>query len=530
MPYNLSLTNNTGLTTLQDGTYNNTSTSLTLVGKNYPGYGQFLNENFIYLLENFSNGTAPEHSLPGQLWWDSNKKALNINSSDTVGATPIWTKLAAGSSGTAAPQSPQIGDLWWDTGVTQLKVWGGATWVVVGPAFTTTTGQTGALADIIVGSTGGVESSHVVVKFFVSNKLAAILSTDATFTPTTAIAGFSVIRPGFNLNTLLNPSLVYYGDSQTALNLKVGGVDVAAANFVRSDVSVPLTTKLSVASSLGIEIGTAANASLTIDGSQNFAITSTKAGKDVIFYVNKTVGGTTEVLRLSGTTGLATLQSDPSAALGIATKQYVDTANTNQTASVGTRITSSNSSMKTYVDARALLVDAGGNTSVAGNISITGNIAPSANATATTGYNIGSKTNWYSNVWAYTFRGISTTAQYADLAEMYVTDQEYPAGTVVQIGGDAEVTACRLNGTAIGVVSEKPAFLMNESAPGQAIALKGRVPVLVTGPVNKGDELAAGHDGHAITITDTTNTARRFAVSLENNNNDGSKLVECVIL
>ena len=228
MPYNLSLTNNTGLTTLQDGTYNNTSTSLTLVGKNYPGYGQFLNENFIQLLENFSNGIAPEHALPGQLWWDSNTVALKINASSVVGGNPLWTKLAAGASGTSAPQNPQIGDLWWDTGVTQLKVWGGATWVVVGPAFTTTTGQTGALADVIVGTTGGVESSHVVVKFFVSNKLAAILSTDATFTPTTAISGFSVIRPGFNLNTLLNPSLVYYGDSQTALNLKVGGVDVAA--------------------------------------------------------------------------------------------------------------------------------------------------------------------------------------------------------------------------------------------------------------------------------------------------------------
>jgi hypothetical protein len=187
MPYNLSLTNNTGLTTLQDGTFNNESTSLTLVGKNYPGYGTFLNENFIHLLENFANGIEPANALPGQLWWDSNTAALKINSSDTLGIS-VWKQLAAGASGTSAPLNPEIGDLWWNTGLTQLNVWGGASWVIVGPAFTTTTGQTGALADTIVGSTGGVESSHVVVKFFVSNKLAAILSTDATFTPTTAIA------------------------------------------------------------------------------------------------------------------------------------------------------------------------------------------------------------------------------------------------------------------------------------------------------------------------------------------------------
>jgi len=89
MPYNLSLTNNTGLTTLADGTYDNTSTSLTLVGKNYPGYGRFLNENLIYLLENFSNGIAPNNALPGQLWWDSNNAVLKVNAGADTAST-FW--------------------------------------------------------------------------------------------------------------------------------------------------------------------------------------------------------------------------------------------------------------------------------------------------------------------------------------------------------------------------------------------------------------------------------------------------------
>lgn len=504
MPYNLSLTNNTGLTTLADGTYDNTSTSLTLVGKNYPGYGRFLNENLIYLLENFANGTAPAHALPGQLWWDSNAGVLKVNAgADTT--TAFWKQLASGVSGSTAPASPAIGDLWWNTGTSQLNVYSGNKWVVIGPAFTASTGQTGALADLVVGTTGGVSSSHVVVKFMIAGKVSAILSTDPAFVPEVArtdtdLAGFSTIYPGFNLNTTLSPNLVYYGDSNSALNLKIGGVLVPSSSFLRSDVSVPILNKLQVESSLGIEIGTAidGNARLDISGGDDFRITSTQSGADTVFYVNKTVGGLTEVLRLDGATGLPLLQSDPSAALGIATKQYVD--------------------------------------SVA-NVTI----IPRSNATVSTGYSLGSSTKWYSNVWAYTFRGIASTAKYADLAEKYTTDQEYQAGTVVCVGGEAEVTACRLNTIPIGVVSEHPAYLMNEGAPGQAIALKGRVPVRVLGAITKGDGLTAGPDGNAVGVysepnapyIDSTYTpyiARRFAVALESNDNEDSKLVECVIL
>jgi hypothetical protein len=390
----------------------------------------------------------------------------------------------------------------------------------------------------------------VVVKFYIANTLIAILSKDTSFTPKTAISGFPTIRPGFNLSTTASPSLVYYGNAYTATHLSVSGVDVDASEFLRSTVSVPTTTKFQVQTNDGIEIGTAANATLNITGTE-FRITSTWNGTDTVFY-NKVSGTNTKVLTLSGTTGKVLLTGDPTAALGAATKQYVDQANTDQGSSVGTRILASNSSMKTYVDAgnvsmksyvdtRAVLRDAGGNTTVSGNVILTGNIIPSANATATTGYSLGNISLWYSNVWAYTFRGVSSTAQYADLAEKYVTDQEYPIGTVVQVGGTAEVTACSLNGIAIGVVSAHPAYLMNEAAPGQAIALKGRVPVLISGTVNKGDGLTAGPNGHAITTYSEANTpytdptytpyiARRFAVSLESNDDPGSKLVECVIL
>jgi len=128
-----------------------------------------------------------------------------------------------------------------------------------------------------------------------------------------------------------------------------------------------------------------------------------------------------------------------------------------------------------------------------------------------------------------TIFGTATSARYADLAERYTTDMEYEAGTVltVALSGDAEATACFENGQRVlGVVSTNPAFLMNDEAPGQAIALRGRVPVKVIGPIRKGQALICNQDGKGI-YGDTNNS---FAIALETNEEVGVKLVECVIL
>ena len=132
------------------------------------------------------------------------------------------------------------------------------------------------------------------------------------------------------------------------------------------------------------------------------------------------------------------------------------------------------------------------------------------------------------NLTANVFNGTATTARYADLAEKYTTDKEYPIGTVIVVasGGDAECTQSFIGGQlAIGVVSEKPAFLMNKDAEGQAIALKGRVPVRVVGPIAKGQSIMASADGRAI-----YGQLNPVGVALETNLEFSEKLVECVIL
>ena len=129
------------------------------------------------------------------------------------------------------------------------------------------------------------------------------------------------------------------------------------------------------------------------------------------------------------------------------------------------------------------------------------NIAPGSNNT----YQLGTSGNKYANVWATTFRGVSTSAQYADLAENYEADAEYEPGTVLVIGGESEVTISDEPGSykVVGVVSTDPAYLMNSEANGVAVALRGRVPCKVTGVVKKGDVLIASDTpGHAMVAAD----------------------------
>lgn len=129
------------------------------------------------------------------------------------------------------------------------------------------------------------------------------------------------------------------------------------------------------------------------------------------------------------------------------------------------------------------------------------------------------------NFSANVINATATSAQYADLAEKYTTDQEYPVGTAMCVGGEAETTAANSDCITIGVISENPAYLMNSESEGQAIGLKGRVPVRVKGAVRKGQAVYAWADG----VCSTVATMGMVGVALESNDNDEEKLVECVL-
>jgi len=152
------------------------------------------------------------------------------------------------------------------------------------------------------------------------------------------------------------------------------------------------------------------------------------------------------------------------------------------------------------VDTGALWINTAANGNITLNANGTGVITvmnPITNGQANGVGNIGNSTGYFNTVFAK-----ATSAQYADLAEMYVADADYLPGTVLEFGGNHEVTVSNTVASALiaGVVSTNPAHLMNSTAQGKhlaAIALVGRVPTLVVGPVTKGAMMVSAGNGHA---------------------------------
>jgi hypothetical protein len=235
MAYTINLTDGSIFAVIPDGTIN-TDSSMTLIGKNYAGYGDFLDENFMHLLENSADTTAPAAPLTGQLWWDSGNNLLKVYNGTT------FKTISAATASSAAPTSNVTGDLWFDTSNQLLKVWNGTSFLTVGPS---TVAGTGVQATTIIDNSS---NPHSVITFTISNDTVAILSQDSAFTPQTSITGWGTgpqqIKPGLNLSTLGNTYL-FQGtatDSQT-----LDGLD--SSQFLRSDTDDNLTGNLVVSGS-----------------------------------------------------------------------------------------------------------------------------------------------------------------------------------------------------------------------------------------------------------------------------------------
>ena len=163
---------------------------------------------------------------------------------------------------------------------------------------------------------------------------------------------------------------------------------------------------------------------------------------------------------------------------------------------------------------------------------LTGLSLPSITHTGTNGVgDIGQSGQTFATVYATTFSGVSTTANYADLAENYQADAEYAPGTVVHFGGEFEVTACNTDGctSVAGIVSTNPAHLMNTGLEGAnvvALALTGRVPCLVQGTVRKGDLMVSAGNGRARA---ETNPKVGSVIGKALANSEGDATIEVVV-
>jgi len=435
--------------TVQDSVLN-TQTDLSFVGKGYAGYGETIAENFLHLLENFSNSSAPTKPIKGQLWYDSTNNKLKVYDGS-------FKPVSGAEYQSEAPSGQQAGDLFIDSDTQQLFFYNGTSNVLVGPPSSSGT-TNGFVYNTIADST---DTNQNVTYWYNDGNLIAIISED-TFTPKIAISGFSTITKGITLSTAIS-GLKFAGTATDAD--KLGGV--AAANFLRSNANDTTTGTLGVINDSGFTVGADSDLTITVD-STGAVISNVVPNTDISFKVND--GGTTKTVM--------TIDGDE-ARIGIGTI----TPSTKLEVSGTTTSTAFAGPLTGNVTGN--ISSTGANTM--GSLTMSGNIVSQAILPdTTTTYDIGSTAKKYNTVFAQ-----ATSAQYADLAEVYESDSNYDIGTVVIFGGEKESTQSTIsNDTRVaGVISENPAYLMNSDSQGQAVALVGKVKCKVHGVVAKGDLL-----------------------------------------
>lgn len=271
--------------TVNDLTENNTSTSLSLVGRNYSNYGVSVAKNFVHLLENFASPTSPNAPTEGQLWFDNANSKLMVH--DSTGWRPSGgTHVKAGPTG---PATAMLGDLWVDSQTQQLSLYNGQSWILVGPQALAGK-KTGTYVEQMADAETG--ALHYVSVEYANDQVIRIIATE-TFIPQKKIVGFDIVCPGVNLTTqkfigpldttIANTVAKFYGAATSADGLNVTSPTISrivADNFARRDVSNIFLGGQSIVNDSGLTIGTTNNFSLTVN--QGTALISNSADSSSI--------------------------------------------------------------------------------------------------------------------------------------------------------------------------------------------------------------------------------------------------------
>jgi hypothetical protein len=271
MAYQINKTDGTIVATVADGQVDQLSTDLTLIGKNYSGFGEALNENFIKLLENFASTTRPTHPVRGQIWFDVAELKLKVYSG--TGFQPVSSATISNTQ----PSNLGVGDLWFNDVDRQLYFFDGTTTILLAPAYSASQGVSGLRVASILDT---LNQTRVVTYFYNNGILLGIFAKD-TFTPKNAIDGFTgSIVPGFNAGNLAGIKF-----NVTCTNAdQLGGT--TATTYVRKDTSNAIAGQLRITTDLGLVIGSAGQANLTVNNGNVF-LSNAATDKNMIFNVRK---------------------------------------------------------------------------------------------------------------------------------------------------------------------------------------------------------------------------------------------------
>jgi len=555
MTYSIYNTSSSATYTITDGTVN-IDTDIGLVGKGYLGYGPTVNRNFLQLLENFSGSTAPTKPIKGQLWYDSLNQAVKVYNGTTfsaisgssLSATNLTVSGDLSVSGAASFYGtvtlPALSGLTVNgtANITNVRgALGGPFNGTVGAitpntgAFTTLSAST----NILVGTLGIWAGNATITGVTLSG-----VSAGATGTlngPHNGTVGG--VTPNSGVFTTLTATTSYNGAMNGAHNGTVGATTANTGAFTTLSASTSVT-----AGSIQLWAGNNTITGATISGMSGGA-TGTLAGpfNGTVGAITPNTGAFTSVTTgtltatsgyqgaasgpLNGTIGATTANTGAFTTLSASTSIVVGTLGIWAGNATITGVTLSGvSAGATGTLNGPLNGTVGGitpNTGAFTTISVNSSTAGITNAASSGTGNIGSTGSTFNTVFAK-----ATTAQYADLAENYEADVAYAPGTVLDFGGEFDVTLSNTTSSSrvAGVVSTNPAYLMNSHAEGNfivALALTGRVPCKVRGAVSKGDLLVSAGEGYA--MTDNNARAGTIIGKAVQNNEGGDNVIDIVV-
>jgi hypothetical protein len=490
MAYQINRFNQTFLTSVEDGTID-TSTDLKFVGRNYAGYGEIHNENFLYLLENFSSPTEPPNKIKGQIWFDSSTNKLKFYDGNA------WRSAGGSEVTESRPTGLTEGDFWWDSANNQLFAFDGAGFVLVGPQ-NVGEGITGTQERTVLDTTN---TAKQVVASVVNGKVVAIFS-DEEFEilnqPNNIIDGFDRVKRGI---TLINTNQLgvtstdhrFWGTASNSERL----AGFSSEDFVKTG-SASFETQVNFTDN-GFVLGDSNDLRVYVASEQG-SKTVFENQLDGELYFNTGSRNTFIISDEKLLPGLVDILADENNL----TYRHIDIGDND----------------KRFKTVFADLFD--GVSTVSQSVQDSQQVARSLSKTEES--NTIALRDSAGDLRANLFVGTALTAKYADLAEKYTTETDLPTGTIVKICSHESHEICPANSSdeIVGIISKNPAYLMNSELNGQPVALVGRVPTRVKGLVNKGEVLRCDFNG----IASVSSKGSKVGIALENKSEKEESLIE----
>jgi hypothetical protein len=273
MAYLINKSDGSVLTTVSDGQIDNLTTDLTLIGKNYSGFGESFNENLVKLLENFASTARPTKPIRGQIWFDVAELKLKVYNGTA------FQPVSSATIATNQPTTLTPGDLWFDDTNKQLYFYDGTNTLLLGPSYGISQGLSGIRVTTILDT---LNQSKVITSLYNNGTLIGIFSSSSTeFTPKIPIAGFSgTVIPGFNAGTIAGIKF-----NVTATNAETLGKDgnypngIPATTYVRSDTNSEINGRVKINN--GIEVGSGGNVKL-LEVNGNLLLQNTGQNKTIV--------------------------------------------------------------------------------------------------------------------------------------------------------------------------------------------------------------------------------------------------------